>query len=347
MNLYWRIILGYGLLFALLVASALGASVAFRELGQNIGLVLDENYGSIKASVRMIESLERHDSAILALLAEPDSSRDPLQRARNEFRSGLAEARGNITIEEERPTLDRIERDFTLYGQACGELLEQPGELSLATYESATQPLFRSVKDGVLRLMDLNHEAMIQADRSARAYAQARAAISGLMVALAALTVIPLVRSVSRNVLGRLQHLREVAEAIAGGDHMRRVSVDRDDELGLFGRQLNAMLDRQLELESDVHGRLAAERQLVLGLLNALPTPAALLTPAGRLVASTLPATSGAALLGMLRDHPEVFSGNRARQALSREGAAFELCRLDAGGGRLVGWLARAPEPEA
>jgi signal transduction histidine kinase len=79
--------------------------------------------------------------------------------------------------------------------------------------------------------------------------------ITLLITALAALTVY----TVSARVTRPIEQLAAAAEAIAGGDYSRRVTVDRRDEIGRLGTAFNVMAERVAEshdtLEARVHER--------------------------------------------------------------------------------------------
>jgi HAMP domain-containing protein len=131
-------------------------------------------------------------------------------------------------------------------------------------------------------------EALKLANDEASRSAIEGAVLLGVLVTVALLSLGFLSRSLQRDVLGRLTEVGHVTEAIAAGDRRRRVRDFYQDELGLVARQLNAALDRQHELESQMQGRLLEQRRVLVGLLNQWPTPAAMIGIDGELVASTL-----------------------------------------------------------
>ena len=222
MNLRTRILLGYGYLVALLVLTAAGAGLAFQQLGANIGRVLEDNYQSVRASMGMLESLERQDSATLTLLLGDEGSRELLVSSQAAFDSSLAQAGQNITLEEERRIIPQIRHRFGAYLAARDSLLAQRPERPLSAYQETTYPRFVRVKDSVLKLLQVNHEAMLQADRQNQRIAGRRAAILGVVVALALLSVGITGRSLGRSLLERMTELQEVTAAIAAGDGFRR-----------------------------------------------------------------------------------------------------------------------------
>jgi methyl-accepting chemotaxis protein len=341
MILRTRILLGYWYLALLVVVGAAAAALGFHALGSSIGTVLKENFESVQASMQMLDALERQDSAVLALLLGDSAYRAQLQQSELDFRTALRRAGSNVTIEAEQPILEDIETRYDEYTAARDSLLETRHERPLAAYEATTFPLFDTLKVQVYSLLDVNHQAMVQADRRAQRSARQRAMGYGLLVAVALLSLVVLSEALGRHVLSRLSELRSVAQAIAEGDRSRRAATTSRDELGLVGQQLNAVLDCLRETEGNLEGRLQQQRQMVLALLDQLPWRAALLSLRGAVVASTL---SDAETVGLERAvagdaalDPEQAAGPRP---LNVGGVQLLLKLMRAGGVRPVGWLA-------
>jgi methyl-accepting chemotaxis protein len=288
MRLTTRILLGYWYLVILLVIIAVGAALGFHSLGENIGRVLTENFESVRASTAMLESLERQDSAVLAALLGKRGADEVLTASESSFRQALERARGNITIPEEAGVIEGIEQSFSAFLAARDELLGAAPESPLRAYDEETFPRFERVKAEVLHLLEINHQAMKEADRRAQETASGRAVLLALMVLLAFFSLAFLSRALNRTVLERLDELAKVTEAIAGGSLDRRAAAQYSDELGAVARQLNASLDRQQQARTEVEGRVALYRELVIALLGSLPQPAAVVGPDGRILASTL-----------------------------------------------------------
>lgn len=348
MNLKTRILLGYGYLVSLLVIGAAAAALGFFELGDSIGRVLAENYESVRAATGMLEALERQDSAVLASLLGEDGAGDRLASSEESFTEALARARSNVTLAGEAASVDAIADSFAAYREARDRLVAEPPEQPLSAYRTETFPRFEEVKRRVFELLSANHRAMVVADREAQRQAARQALGYALLVTLALVSLGFLSREMQRRLLDRLTELAGVARAIAGGDRRRRAPEAREDELGVVARQLNAALDAQQEIEGQMRGRLAQQRQLVLGLLAARDAPAAVLTLAGDLVASTLelaatraavhaaagaaPPTTGPAVAATAPQPVDVeLAGRRHRVALAP---------LTGEGGRRLGWLA-------
>jgi HAMP domain-containing protein len=339
MRLATRILLGYWYLVILLVIIAAGAALGFHTLGNNIGRVLTENFDSVRASTAMMESLERQDSAVLALLLDKDGARNALEASEKSFRQALARARTNITLPEEDPVIKDIEQRFAAFAAARDQLLEATPEYPLRAYDEETFPKFEAVKAGVIDLLEINHQAMVEADRKAQATASQRATVLALVVLVALFSLAFLSRALNRTLLERLDELAEVAAAIAGGSFDRRAATQHTDELGEVARQLNAVLDRQQEVESTMEGRTALYRNLLVALLGALPRPAAIVGFDGRVLGSTLDAAADYLIEQAASKIPNIERGSGETEITTEHGTVG-LTLLFGGPQRPLAWLA-------
>ncbi|MGD8441374.1 MAG: HAMP domain-containing protein, partial [Holophagae bacterium] len=200
----------------------------------------------------------------------------------------------------------------------------------LEAYRAETFPRFDAVKRSVVELLDVNHEAMVAADETARSAAVRSAAGHAVVVVVALLSLAWLSGAMRREVLSRLADLKSIAQSMAAGDTNRRADATRPDELGLLAGQLNQLLDREAELRGRMEARIARADDLVLGTLAALDEPAVLLTDDGRVVASTMTEEDG----------EQVRAAWRAVRADGEDASpAFVFAELRAGP-RSVGWLA-------
>lgn len=352
MTLRVRLLLGYGYLVALLLLATGSAMLGFLQLSESVDVVLEENLFSIHSSMHMLESLERQDSVTLAALLDGDAHRAELERQDAAFHQALGEAADNITEDAEGPVLEAIRGSFDTYRQHRDEILRRQPERPLREYNERVFPAFRDVKQQVLELLEINQQAVIEADRRAREAAVRNGAWLGFLVAFALVSLVFLSRALQRQLLSRLHGLRRDLAAL-GADRRRHLRVTGNDELAQVARQVNDLLD-DLQAERARHrGRLAEERRTLLALLHHLGG-AALFDRSGQMLASS--------------DEREAPLPPELRRWIEREGEAHLEAALDSGGGdvpaatvtaggvpwrlealrnlagRPVGWLARSPD---
>ena len=134
MTLKRKILIGYGIIFALMVIIFAWAIVNLVSLGKATNAILSENYRSILAAGNMLEALERQDSAIL-LMASGEGRKGTAQFRENEapFLEWLARAKDNVTIEGEAELVRSIESTYTAYRQYFFVLVEKH---AIANYHS-------------------------------------------------------------------------------------------------------------------------------------------------------------------------------------------------------------------
>ncbi len=340
MNLRTRLFLGYGYLVSLLVISAAGAALGFQQLGADIGRVLVENIESMRASTMMLEALERQDSAVLGVLLGKPTSKELLVNSEKSFLEGFEAARSNINLPGEDEVVGAISRHFEAYRGVRDALLAGPHEDPLRVYGEETFPRFEAVKDGVLTLLEINRQAIVEADRNAQQSANRRAVLHGLLVAIALLSLGFLSREMRRNILDRLDELKSVAEVIASGDRSRRASVRHKDELGLVAQQINAILDREREVEGRTTTRFTEQQQWIIALLKHMDRPAALVSSAGDVIASTLaPEVEGILRMEVPKRLPDIAKGLADSQNIEYGAHHFHLDRLGVDEYRSAGWL--------
>lgn len=285
MTLRSRLLLGYGYLVVLVLAVAGTSALALLHLSSGIDVVLEENFRTIRASMEMIESLERQDSETLAALLEGEADREALTRLEHSFEEALAMARGNVTEPEEPAVLARIERERVAFLAARDALIEARPEAPLAAYNRRVFPLFSRLKAAVFDLLEINQRAMARADREARETALQAGAVLGVLVAIGLVSFVILARVMQRTILGRIDELKRGIEAIASHDPRRRLREGGADELTVVARRTNEVLDRHQRAESRLQGQIRQERQLVLGLVERLGPGATVYDLAGNRLA--------------------------------------------------------------
>src|SRR5947207_2679337 len=94
-----KLLIGLTPLLAIMIGLGLWAIVMFSRLGNNIDVILRENYRSVLAAERMKEALERLDSALLfAIGGEEKQARDQFAEYRPVFERNLKIEQNNMTL---------------------------------------------------------------------------------------------------------------------------------------------------------------------------------------------------------------------------------------------------------
>ena len=104
-----KLLIGLTPLLAIMVGLGLWAIVMFSRLGNNIDVILRENYRSVLAAEGMKEALERMDSALLfAIGGEEEQARDQFAEFRPMFERNLKIEQNNVTLPGEQEMADAL-----------------------------------------------------------------------------------------------------------------------------------------------------------------------------------------------------------------------------------------------
>jgi HAMP domain-containing protein len=351
MTLRTRLLVGYGYLVGLLVATAGVSALGLQRFGFALDRVLSENVPSVRDAMDMTEALERQNAATFAVLLGDRTAGKALEAADDSFDAALARAQEHAFAEGEAALVAALRAESLDLRAARGRLIASSPATPLAAYEREVRQHSDVVKRGVLKLLGANLDAMHDADRKAREEALGFALGLASLVVVALLSLGFLSRALQRTILSRLTELKELGDAIAAGDRARRFRARRDDELGLLARHLNAALDSTDALQAQMEGRFNQQAQLLLGLLALRRDPAAVVGLDGDAIASTLPSRDEArvaALRERIRAErkgadPRVERVVRRLEVEGGPGVTLEL--LVANRQRAVGWLVSLDRP--
>jgi nitrogen fixation/metabolism regulation signal transduction histidine kinase len=194
--------------------TAFGAIGLLSRMTPAIAEILDENEYTIEAAYQMLLVLARR-------AFDPDGP-----ALRQEFHEALERAKSNITEPGEPEVLAQLE------GLSAAALQGDP-------------EAYRATVDGIRRLVEINRQAMKQAESEARRLGKA-GAWAAVILALAAIAASILV---SRRLAGRLLdpvgELYEVTEAARRGDRFRRCRrLGSTPEMGRLLESVNLLLDQ-------------------------------------------------------------------------------------------------------
>jgi len=164
MGLRFKILLGFLILALMLFIAGVWSIYELNSIGSSVPKMLNENYQSIHAGKKMIESLEREDSAILMLLlGKWDEGRSLLQTADSLFNKNFEFAYSNITIPGEQNQLDTIKSRYESYKTLWQRpIVGTQKEGSIEWYFQSIHKSFLSVKSSLEDLIELNDKTMYQ-----------------------------------------------------------------------------------------------------------------------------------------------------------------------------------------
>jgi two-component system, NtrC family, sensor histidine kinase KinB len=294
MNLRNKLLLGYLVFVAALVALGGWSVWHLRALGQVSQHILSNNYDSVVAAQDMKENLERQDSAALfVLLDKRGRALSPLAEHRERFDDAFTKAANNVTEPGEGEVIKTIRRERDSYYKLFDNLLADsdvpddspasdgstghksgPGEPSgRAVYFEQLEPAFDSLRGHCDNLLQLNQRAMLAKSNAAAGVARAWF-IRVLLVALSLVVAGTLLAIFLANRIVRpIRELTATTARISGGDLDARASVSSRDEIGLLAAEYNRMAERIRQLRSSDLGRLLIAQQTTEAAIDSLYDP--------------------------------------------------------------------------
>ena len=280
-----RLLIGLTPLLAIMVGLGLWAVVMFSRLGNNIDVILRENYRSVLAAQGMKEALERMDSALLfAIGGEEQQARDQFAEHRPLFERNLKIEQNNITLPGEQEMADALAALFGRYLALIERFFalgpEQKAERT-RLYFTQLLPTFKDIKreaDGVLVINQKNME-----DESARARTAAAASIRLMVVILVGAAVVATAISLvlSRSILKPIRAVTQAARGVTGGDLDQVVPVLTRDELGELAETFNVMARTIREFRQAGTERLLRAQKTAQATIDSFPDPVVVVDPGG------------------------------------------------------------------
>jgi len=289
MSLRSKLLLGYLVFVAALVALGGWGAWRLREMGGVSRRIISNNYDSVVAAQEMKESLERQDSAALfALLGAHDKAISQRREHRARFDQNFEKAANNITEIGEPAAIEAIRSDRDKYYQMFDAFMnrveearasqpqrtERSEELSERDeYFNRLEPQFNKLRAECEHLLQLNQRAMLAKSEAAAGVAQLwfyrTLLIAGVLVAAG----IALAFFLANRIVEPLRQLTATTAKMAGGDLSAKVSVNSHDELGVLAAEYNRMAERIRQLRTSDLGKLLIAQQTTEAAIDSLYDP--------------------------------------------------------------------------
>ncbi len=269
-----KLLLAQAPLAAALILVGVAGGVMTQSLGRSSQRILQDNYRSVLAAQRMVESIERMDSGALFVVAG-EAARGLAQAGehRGRFEAELRVQEGNVTEPGEAAATAKLRARWTRYLaqlEALGEA--PPGELKRVYFERLL-PVFSAVKEAADVILTLNQDAMVRkSERAARQADRFRAGLIAILVAGFAVAVLAASMLTSR-LLRPLNVLAQAARRIGEGDLESRARVTGRDEIAQLSHEFNTMADRLQQYRESSLGELIEAQQASQAAIDSLPDP--------------------------------------------------------------------------
>jgi methyl-accepting chemotaxis protein len=207
--------LGAWFLISLNLMMAFGSIWVFMRMAPAIEIIIEQNERSLEACEEMLSIL---------VLVNP-SSKDTAQ-LESRFLNALNRADKNITEKEEPIAIDAIRNNYR--GTFSGNFENQKKTVS-----------------AILKLAEINRNAMVDADRKARRLGNAGAWGIVFMASAVFLIGMLFLRGLKRNLVKPLEEIQSVIQAVKSGDSMRRCTgPDAPQDIRTIFGGFNDILDQ-------------------------------------------------------------------------------------------------------
>ena len=298
MSLRAKLLCGYIVFIAALVALGGWSAWRLRDMGGVSRRIIADNYDSVVAAQDMKESLERQDSAALfVLLGQRQRALGQVQEHRQRFDAALERAARNITEPGEPELIEAIRSDRQTYYQRFDTFLADTGRSvegqnvpglqadpapDQQTYFTVLEPVFHQLRARCDSLLHLNQQAM-RAKSEAAAGVARRWFMTTLAIA-SSLVVAGLLLAVflSQNIVRPVHELSAATAKITGGDLNATAEVLSRDEIGLLAVEFNRMAEHIRQLRRSDLGKLLVAQQTTEAAIDSLYDPVLVTDARGR-----------------------------------------------------------------
>ena len=280
-----KMLIGVTPLLALMVGLGLWAITLFSRLGNNIDVILRENYRSVLAAQGMKEAIERMDSALwFAIAGKEDRAKVQYAENRRAFEAKLKVEQNNVTLPGEQAMADDL---TTLQGRYVAQADRFFALPAVAKDERTTfyfkymLPLFDAIQARADDVLAVNQANMTDENDRARATAESssRLMLFALLGSAALASLIAL--AASRAILDPIREVTRAARGLARGDLDQVVSPMSADELGELARAFNDMARTIRDFRQAGTARLLRAQQTAQATIDSFPDPVVVVDPTG------------------------------------------------------------------
>lgn len=259
-----KIILTFSLLVVLNLAAGFWSIYNFYVMGTTLATILGENYQSILAAEKMVQSLERQDNALLvASEGEDPSAAGGFSENKELFFYWYERAVQSVPPAQQslRDSIQWAYREYAIRADSMNARIMQ-GAFDEAKhyYYERVRPLSDRLRALCFNLFELNQTAMYNVP--VRAHAIANQSAYGTLVASVVTLVLSIIATVglTRVVIKPAEELTETVRRIGTGKLDLKIDVLSNDEIGQLSREFNKMTERLRNFERLNIEKIIAEK---------------------------------------------------------------------------------------
>ena len=270
-----------------LVVLGYAVTTTLTALGGGPQLILKDNYRSVLAAQRMMESVEQLQANAAGTIAGRGVDAGAAAAARDRFEAELQAQEHNITEPGEQDATRRLRERWTAYAGAfdavAGASPRNPLDRRVRDFE-ALGPAAAAVRSAAGEVLALNQDAMVRkADAARRAAERNVAIVVAATVGALALVLLSSIALTSR-LLRPLRVLSQTVRRFGEGDLEARARLGGKDEIAQVAAEFDTVAERLAEYRRSSLGELLQAQQAAQAAIDSLPDPVLVLDAAGALL---------------------------------------------------------------
>ena len=280
-----KLLIGITPLLIIMVGLGLWAITMFWRLGNNIDLILRENYRSVRAAQDMKEALERMDSAQwFAIGGKEVLAIEQHRENRLKFEANLRIEQKNVTLPGEQKMADDLTRLFGRYVGDVDTFFTLPSQRKVERtdfYFDRLHPGFDAIRKRADDVLEANQQNMVEANDKARLMAVGSTRLMLFALVGSAVVASLIALTLSRSILEPIRAVTRGARGLAEGDLDQVVPSTTRDELGELANAFNAMSRTIRIFRQAGTARLLRAQQTAQATIDSFPDPVVVVDTAG------------------------------------------------------------------
>lgn len=241
-----KILTGYGIAVGLTILVLAWGLASLLHLGQASEAILRENYRSIQAAGQMLDAIQRQQNDALQRISGVEGAfAHEGTLLEQQFLLNLALAKDNITVRGEKPILEDIQRQYTVYLSDLRRLEQMfPDDFAgaAAFYRDKLSREVEAIRRSIDQLWQLNQQTMTASANRAAMIAHT-SVLSMAAVGIGALAAgVGFSLLLSARIVRPLQQLMQATEQVAAGDYETHIAPQTGDELARLAEKFNLMV---------------------------------------------------------------------------------------------------------
>ncbi|AKL94657.1 alginate biosynthesis sensor protein KinB [Clostridium aceticum] len=241
------------------------------------GLIVD-NYNSLETISKMIEALERQDSAILIYNSgKKEMGLKSFEFNRENFYQYYEKASNNITEIGEEEIIVLINQHYNDYLHSFQQLegiqAAYPQVVLMERYLNEITPKFLQLKEDLRALEEINETAMFRRKTQVVKNSQTSTKIIFFLSIVSVISGFVISRYMADKFTKPVEQLTKTMRLVEAGDIDKQIEITSNDEIGILAQEFNKMTERLLVFEESTLGKVITEKNKSVAIVKSISDP--------------------------------------------------------------------------